>query len=211
MKVNIGFYQLDIFRIPSWVTFGHFYASFWKCLSGMTYILGKKATIAISTLFIWNQQKKWTGNSVIFMLLHWYCHRGLSCGKIIKFTFKIFNIFGDVYTRDGTISLCQHDESTQIAMSHEVQYTGFVSIPLTLSLVTKWHDRHRYLPKHHVPYLMSLSSTRHCSKNLRGGRGYSGVFYCQSFNTTAFVSITSKQSYKDMYSAIMPRIWGIAE
>ena len=30
----------------------------------------------------------------------------------------------------------------------------------------KWNDRHRYLSKHHVPYLMSLSSHRHCSKTL---------------------------------------------
>ena len=33
-------------------------------------------------------------------------------------------------------------------------------------VVTKWHDRHRYLSIHHMPYLMSLSSPRHCSKTL---------------------------------------------
>ena len=32
------------------------------------------------------------------------------------------------------------------------------------SLLTKWHDRHRYLSIHHVPYLMSLNSPRHGSK-----------------------------------------------
>ena len=30
----------------------------------------------------------------------------------------MFNIFGDVYTRYGTISLCQRDASAQIVMSH---------------------------------------------------------------------------------------------
>ena len=85
---------------------------------------------------------------------------------MIKFTSKNFNMFGYVYTRDGIISLCQRDASAQIVMSHKVQYTSFGSIPLTPSLITKWHDRHRYLSTHHVPYLMSLSSPGHCSKTL---------------------------------------------
>ena len=59
-----------------------------------------------------------TGNSVMFMLLHWYCYRGFGCGKMITFALKIFNIFCDVYTRDGTISLGQHDASAQVMMSH---------------------------------------------------------------------------------------------
>ena len=124
------------------------------------------ATIAISSYFFEIDRKSATGNSVMFMLLHWYCHMGLGCGKMIKFTSKIFNIFGDVYARDGTISFCQRDASAQIVMSHKVQYTSFGSILLTPSLDTKWHDRHIYLSKHHVPYLMSLSSPRHCSKTL---------------------------------------------
>ena len=37
---------------------------------------------------------------------------------MIKFTLKIFNIFGDVYAHDSTISLCQRDASAQIVMSH---------------------------------------------------------------------------------------------
>ena len=41
MKFKLGFYQLDIFNIPSCVSFEHFYASFRNCLSGMPYILGK--------------------------------------------------------------------------------------------------------------------------------------------------------------------------
>ena len=94
VKFNIGLYQLYIFNIPSWVSFGHFYMSFHKCLSGMPYILRKNiskfvfenswfqiadafqsllcdgrfaavvnksrrcwATIVISSLFLWNQQK----------------------------------------------------------------------------------------------------------------------------------------------------------
>ena len=102
----------------------------------------------------------------MFMLFHWYCHKGLGCGKMIKFTLKIFNIFGDVYSRDETISLCQRDAGAQIVMSHKLQYTSFGSIPFTPSLVTKWHDRHRYLSIYHVPYLMSLSIPWHCSKTL---------------------------------------------
>ena len=73
-----------------------------------------------------------TGNSVMFMLLHWYCHRGFG-----------YNIYFE--------------------NNHRTQ--SFGSIPFTLSLVTKWHDYHRYLSMHHVPYLMSFSSPRHCSKS----------------------------------------------
>ena len=102
----------------------------------------------------------------MFILLHWYCHRGFGCGKMITFTLKIFNLFGDVYTRNGTISLCQRDASAQIVVSHNYPTQVLGSIPFTPSVVTKWHDRHRYLSIHHVPYLMSLSSPRHCSKTL---------------------------------------------
>ena len=76
------------------------------------------ATIVISSLFLWNQQKTTMGNFVMFMLLHWYCHRGFGCGKMITFTLKIFNIFGDVYTHDGTISLCQRDAIAHVVMSY---------------------------------------------------------------------------------------------
>ena len=76
-------------------------------------------------------RKSATGNSAMFMLLHWYCHRGLGCAKMMKFTLKIFNIFVDVCTRDGTISICQRDASAQIVMSQKVPYTSFGSIPLT--------------------------------------------------------------------------------
>ena len=68
----------------------------------------------------------------MFILLHWYCHRGFGCGKMIAFTLKIFNIFGDVYTRDGTISLCQRDASAQIAVSHNYRtqfWDPFRSLP----------------------------------------------------------------------------------
>ena len=34
MKFNLGLYQLDIFNIPHWVNFGHFYTSFHKCCRG---------------------------------------------------------------------------------------------------------------------------------------------------------------------------------
>ena len=102
----------------------------------------------------------------MFILLHWYCHRGFGSGKMITFTLKIFNIFGDVYTRDGTISLCQRDASAQIVVSHDYPTQVLVSILFTPSVVTKWHDRHRYLSIHHVPYLMSLSRPRHCSATL---------------------------------------------
>ena len=177
MKVNLGLYQLDIFNIPSWVSFGHFHASFRKYQSGMPYTLEKNISklVFVNSRFqidyivyisLKSSEKNATGNFVMFISLHWYCHRGLGCGKMIKFTLKIFNIFGDVYTRDGTISLCQSDAIAQIVMSHKVQFTSSGSIPFTPSLVTKWHDRHRYLSIQHVPYLMGLSSPRHCSKTL---------------------------------------------
>ena len=54
----------------------------------------------------------------MFMLLHWYCHKGFGCVKMVTFTLKIFNIFDDVYTRDGIITLCQPDASAQVVMSH---------------------------------------------------------------------------------------------
>ena len=81
--------------------------------------------------FVEINRKSATGNSVIFMLLHWYCHRCLGCGKMIKFTLKIVNIFGDVFTRDGTISLCQHDASAQIVVSHN--FSTHVSDPFRSS------------------------------------------------------------------------------
>ena len=102
----------------------------------------------------------------MFILLHWYCHRGFGCGEMITFTLKIFNIFGDVYTRDGTISLGQRDASAQIVVSHNYRTQVLGSIPFTPSVVTKWHDRHRYLSIYHMPHLMSLSIPRHCSKTL---------------------------------------------
>ena len=144
MKFNIGLYQLYIFNIPSWVSFGHFYMSFHKCLSGMPYILRKNiskfvfenswfqiadafqsllcdgrfaavvdksrrcwATIVISSSFLWNQQKKPAmSNSVMFILLHWYCLGGFGCGKMVTFTLKIFNIFCDVvHTRRDHLTL----------------------------------------------------------------------------------------------------------
>ena len=95
----------------------------------IAHVLGNDCDIVF---FFLNQQKSATGNSVMFMLPHGYCHKGLGCGKMIKLTLKIFNIFGDVYTRDGTISLCQRDASAHIVMSHKVQYTSFGSIPLPL-------------------------------------------------------------------------------
>ena len=124
------------------------------------------ATIVISFYFFEINRTRTTGNSVMFILLHWYCHRGLGWGKMITFTLNIFNIFCDVYTRDGTISLCQRDASAQIVVSHNYRTQVLGSIPFTPSLVTKWHDRHGYLSIHHVPYLMSLNSPRHCSKTL---------------------------------------------
>ena len=189
MKVNFGLYQLDIFNIPSWVSFGHFYASFRKCLVWYAMHLGKNISKfvfensrfqrvdAFQSLLCAGQRlwyclyffeinrKRTTGNFVIFILLHWYCHRGFGCGKMITFTLKIFNIFEGVYTRDWAISLCQRDASTQVVMSHNysTQVFGFI---LFIPLVTKWHDRHRHMSIHHVPYLMSLSSPQHCSKTL---------------------------------------------
>ena len=111
-------------------------------------------------------RKRATGNSVMFILLHWYCHRGFGCGKMITFTLKIFNIFGDVYTHDGTISHCERNASAQIVVSHIYRAQVLGPLPFTPSLVTKWHDRHRYLSIHHVPYLMNLSSPTHCNKTL---------------------------------------------
>ena len=115
----------------------------------------------------------------MFILLHWYCHRGFGCGKMITFTLKIFNIFGDVYTRDGTISFCQRDASAQIVVSHNYPTQVLGSIPFTPSVVTKWHDRHRYLSIHHVPYPMSLSSPRHCSKTLSKCTANTQHRYCE--------------------------------
>ena len=37
-------------------------------------------------------RKRATGNSVMLMLLHWYCLRGFGCGKMITFILKTFNI-----------------------------------------------------------------------------------------------------------------------
>ena len=134
-----------------------------------------KALLTHTLASFWRKQscffemnrKPATGNPVMFILLHSYSHRGFVCGKMITFTLKIFNIFGDVYTRDGTISLCQRDASAQIVVSHNYRTQVLGSIPFTPSVATKWHDRHRYLSIHHMPYLMSLSSPRHCSKTLR--------------------------------------------
>ena len=103
----------------------------------------------------------------MFILLHWYRDGGFGCGKMITYILKLFNIFSDVYTCDGTISVCQRDASAQIVMRHNYRTQDFESIPFTSSVVTKWHDRHRYLSIHHVPYLMSLSGPRHCSTTLK--------------------------------------------
>ena len=91
-----------------------------------THVLGNDCDIVFISLKSTEKVQR-RGNSVMFMLLHWYCHRSLGCGKMIKFISKIFNIFGDVCTRDGTISLCQRDSSAQIVMSHN--YSTQVSDP----------------------------------------------------------------------------------
>ena len=89
------------------------------------------ATIVISSYLFEINRKRATSNSVMFNLLHWYCHRGFGCGKMITFTLKIFKIFGDVYTRDGAISLCKCDASTQIVMSHNYRTQVLGSISFT--------------------------------------------------------------------------------
>ena len=128
----------------------------------------------------------------MFILLHWYCHRGFGCGKMITFTLKFFNIFGDVYTRDGTISLCQCDTSAQIVVSHNYRTQVLESIPFTPSVVTKWHDRHRYMSIHHMPYLMSLSSPRYCSKTLSKCAANTQPRYCEHTATAMWkAAITS--------------------
>ena len=102
----------------------------------------------------------------MFILLHWYCLGGFGCDKMVTFTLKIFNIFCDVvHTRRDHLTLSTRCKCTDRYDSKlSTQVLG--SIPFTPSVVTKWHDRHRYLSIHHVPYLMSLSSPRHCSKTL---------------------------------------------
>ena len=145
---------------------------FLLCYNRSAAVLNKSrtcwATIVISSFYFFEINRKHAmGNSVMFILLHWYCHRGFGSGKMITFTSKIFNIFRDVYTHDGTISLCQRDASAQIVVSHNYRTQVLGSIPFTPSVVTKWHDLHRYLSIYHVPYPMNLSSPRHCSKTLK--------------------------------------------
>ena len=143
MKFNIGFYQLYIFNIPYWVSFGHFYMSFHKCLSGMPYILRKNiskfvfenswfqiadafqsilcdgrfaavvnksrrcwATIVISSLFLWNQQKTCNGYLCHVDIASLILSRRFGSGKMVTFTLKIFNIFCDVvHTRRDRLTL----------------------------------------------------------------------------------------------------------
>ena len=80
----------------------------------IAYVLGNDCD-HIRLYFFEINKKRATGKSAMCMLLHWYCHRGFGCGKIITFILKIF---GNVYTRDGTISLCQRDANAQVVMSH---------------------------------------------------------------------------------------------
>ena len=53
---------------------------------------------------------------------------------MITSSLKNFDIFGDVYTRDGTISLCQRDASAQIIVSHNESTQVFGPVPFTPSL-----------------------------------------------------------------------------
>ena len=151
-------------------------------------------------------RKRATGNSVMFILLHWYCHRGFGCGKMITFTLKISNNFGDVYTRDGTTSLCQRDASAQIVVSHNYPTQVLGSIPFTPSVVTKWHDRHRYLSIHHVPYLMSLSSPRHCSKTLNHLSLYKMATISQTTFSNAFSWMKSFVFWFEFHWSLFPVI-----
>ena len=97
----------------------------------------------------------------MFMLLHWYCHRGFGYNIYFE-NFQHFR-WRLLKGRDHlTLSMQVH----RPLWSHNHRTQSFGSIPFTLSLVTKWHDHHRYLSIHHVPYLMSLSSPQHCSKTL---------------------------------------------
>ena len=91
------------------------------------------ATIVISFYFFEINRKSATGNSIMFTLLHWLCHRGLGCGKMMKFTSKIFNIFGDVYKRDGTISLCQRDSIAQMSHNYSTRVSDPFRSPLPWS------------------------------------------------------------------------------
>ena len=147
VKFKLGLYQLDIFNIPSWVSFGHFYASFHKFLSGMPYILRKKCFATKSRTcclyFFEINRKRATDNSVMFILLYWYCHRGFGCGKMITFTLSV------TFTH---VTGPSHFVNT-IIVSHNYRTQVLGSIPFTPSVVIKWHDRHRYLSIHHVPYL----------------------------------------------------------
>ena len=120
-------YQLDKFNKPPWVSFGHCYVSFRKCPPGMPCILWKNISkfvfensrLQIADAFqLWYRRyffeinrKRATGNFMMFMLLHWYCHRGFGCGKIITFNLKI-STFSVTYTHTmGPSHFCQRDAS----------------------------------------------------------------------------------------------------
>ena len=128
-----------------------------------TYHIGAGQRLWYILYFFVINRKRAAGNSVMFMLFHWYCHRCFGCGKKIPFTLKIFNIFSDVYTWRECLTLSMWCKCTGGYESYP-EYTSFASIPFTPS--TKWHDHHIYLSIYHVPYLMSLSSLWHCSKTL---------------------------------------------
>ena len=83
--------------------------------------------------------RKWrTGNSVVFILLQWYCAIDLRCDCAIKFALKSLNVPGDItpWVYTGLDHLTQ---STRFKMQFESlqKYTCFRSIPRTPSLVIR--------------------------------------------------------------------------
>ena len=89
------------------------------------------ATIIISYSFHWYQQKVCNGLLCHAHVASLIVSQRFGFGKMIKFTLKMSNIFYDVFTSHGKISLCHRDGSAQIVMSHN--YSTQVSDPFRSS------------------------------------------------------------------------------
>ena len=102
------------YMLIDWLLF----ASIWRNMSRLKTICWYSAGKCDIVFIFYINRERARGNSVMLRLFHWYYHRAFGYGKMMTFTLKIFNIYGDVYTRYGAILLCQRDASAQVVMSH---------------------------------------------------------------------------------------------
>ena len=126
----------------------------------IAHVLGKDCDIVFISLKLTENVQR-----VTLLCSYWFTDTVTDVLVVVKWYHLLwkFSTFSVSFTHETGSS---HFVNAQIVVSHNYRTQVLGSTPFTPSVVPKLHDRHRYLSIYHVPYLMSLSIPRHCSKTL---------------------------------------------